>query len=114
MKLSGDRGQALFYFMRYLLQNQLFWLNINHIRDAMGYAIYDGDDLPDILERNLGVPVVPNGGFFISSSASSGASVLSAHSWYWLKPHQFSKVLAETFANGVTAAEIWRDEEESF
>ncbi len=114
MKLSGDRGQALFYFMRYLLQNQLFWLNINHIRDAMGYAIYDGDDLPDILERNLGVPVVPNGGFFISSSASSGASVLSAHSWYWLKPHQFSKVLAETFANGVKAAEIWRDEEESF
>ncbi len=114
MKLSGDRGQALFYFMRYLLQNQLFWLNINHIRDAMGYAIYDGDDLPEILEHNLGLPVVPNGGFFISGAAYSGASVLSAHSWYWLKPHQFSKVLAETFSKGAKAAEIWRDEEGSF
>jgi len=113
MKLSGDRGQALFYFMRYVLQEQLFWLNINHIRDAMGYAIYDGDDLPEILERSLAVPVVPNGGFFISGSATSGASVLSAHSWYWLKPHQFSKVLAETFAKGAKAAGIWRDQEES-
>jgi hypothetical protein len=111
MKLSGDRGQALFYFMRYVLQEQLFWLNINHIRDAMGYAIYDGDDLPEILERSLAVPVMPNGGFFISGSATSGASVLSAHSWYWLKPHQFSKVLAETFAKGVKAAELRRDEE---
>jgi len=113
MRLSGDRGQMLFYFMRYLLQNRLFWLNINHIRDPMGYAIYDGDDLPDILERRLGLPVVPNGGFFISASATSGASVLSAHSWYWLKPHQFSKVLAETFATGAKAAEIWREDEES-
>ncbi len=111
MKLSGDRGQTLFYFMRYLLQNRLFWLNINHIRDAMGYAIYDGADLPEILERNLGLPVVRNGGFFISGSASSGASVLSAHSWYWLKPHQFSKVLAETFAKGAKAAAISSDEE---
>ena len=88
--------------------------DVDHIRDAMGYAIYDGDDLPEILERSLGLPVVPNGGFFISGSATSGASVLSAHSWYWLKPHQFSKVLAETFAKGAKAAEISRDAEESF
>jgi len=114
MKLSGDRGQTLFYFMRYLLQNQMFWLNINHIRDAMGYAIYDGEDLPEILENRLGLRVVPDGGFFISGSASSGASVLTAHSWYWLKPHQFSKVLAETFAKGVRAAEIQRASKESF
>lgn len=111
MKLSGDRGQTLFYFMRYLLQNGLFWLNINHVRDPMGYAIYDGDDLPDILERNLGLPVVPNGGFFVSGAATGGATVLSAHSWYWLKPHQFSKVLVETFAKGVKAAELSSDEE---
>jgi len=111
MKLSGDRGQTLFYFMRYLLQNGLFWLNINHVRDPMGYAIYDGDDLPDILERNLGLPVVPNGGFFVSGAANGGATVLSAHSWYWLKPHQFSKVLVETFAKGVKAAELSSDEE---
>ncbi len=113
MKLSGDRGQTLFYFMRYLLQNQLFWLNINHIRDAMGYAIYDGEDLPEILENKLELRVVPDGGFFVSGSASSGASVLSAHSWYWLKPHQFSKVLAETFAKGVEAAETRRDADNS-
>jgi hypothetical protein len=111
MKLSGDRGQALFYFVRYLLQNQLFWLNINHIRDPMGYAIYDGDELPEILERSLGLPVVPNGGFFISGSANSGASVLSAHSWYWLKPHQFSKVLAETFSKGAKTAGTWPDKD---
>ncbi len=111
MRLSGDRGQTLFYFMRYLLQNGLFWLNINHVRDPVGYAVYDGDDLPDILERNLGLPVVPKGGFFVSGAANGGATVLSAHSWYWLKPHQFSKVLVETFAKGVKAAEISSDEE---
>ena len=111
MKLSGDRGQPLFYFMRYVLQNQLFWLNINHVRDAMGYALYDGDDLPDILERKLGLPVVPSGGFFVSGAANSGASVLTAHSWYWLKPQQFSKVLAETFAKGAKTAGTWPKKE---
>ncbi len=106
MKLSGDRGQALFYFLRYLLQNNLFWVNVNHVRDPMGYSLYDGDDLPEILEQNLGLPVVPNGGFFVSGSANSGATVLSAHSWYWLKPHQFSKVLAETLAKGSKATGV--------
>ena len=89
----------------------MFWLNINHIRDPMGYAIYDGDDLPEILERELGMPVAPGGGFFISGGASSGASLLTAHSWYWLKPHQFSKVVADTFANGAKSVVIAPDEE---
>lgn len=69
--------------------------------DPLGYPIYDEPDLAVYLADTITLPVVCGDGFIASGMATAGAMVFTAHSWYWLKPDQFAKVFAETYANGV-------------
>jgi hypothetical protein len=62
--------------------------------------MYDEADLPEVLAELLQMDVTRDSGFFISGIASRGATVFTAHSWYKLKPEQFARVLAETYAKG--------------
>jgi hypothetical protein len=98
--IVGTEQDLFLLFSRSVIQNSQFWINISHTNDPVGYAMYDEQSMPDDLAELLHIPVKRGGGFFISGAESSGASVLTAHSWYWLKPAQFARVLARTYAEG--------------
>lgn len=98
--IVGTEQNLFLLFSRSVIQNGQFWINISHTNDPVGYAMYDEQSMPDDLAELLEMPVKRNGGFFISGAESSGASVLTAHSWYWLKPAQFARVLSRTYAEG--------------
>jgi pimeloyl-ACP methyl ester carboxylesterase len=98
--VEGKERSLFLLFLRYVLEQDLFWVNISHTNDPVGYALYDEADLPERLSEIIGMPVRRGGGFFASGAESRGASVITAHSWYWLKPHQFARTLAETYAGG--------------
>ena len=99
--VAGKNKDLFLLFLRSVLEDKFFWINLNHANDPLGYAFYDDGDLASDVADRLGMPVVPGDGFFVSGSEASGASVITAHSWYWLKPHQFARSLADTFAEGV-------------
>lgn len=98
--ITDDYGSISLLALRYLLENNLFWLNINHINDPLGYSIYDGHDLPQRVAALLGQKVKPGGGFFVSGTDDTSVSVAIAHSWYWLYPKKFASALARIFAEG--------------
>ena len=98
--IEGKERSMFLLFLRYALEHDFFWVNISHTNDPVGYALYDEADLPERLSEIIGMPVRRGGGFFASGAESRGASVITAHSWYWLKPHQFARTLAETYAGG--------------
>ncbi len=98
--IVGTEQDLFLLFNRSVIQNNQFWINISHTNDPVGYAMYDEQSMPEDLAELLEMPVRRGGGFFISGVESSGASVLTAHSWYWLKPAQFAHVLARTYAEG--------------
>jgi len=98
--IAGKERSLFLLFVRYALEHDFFWVNISHINDPVGYALYDEADLPERLSELMEMPVERGGGFFASGAESCGASVVTAHSWYWLKPDQFARTLAETYASG--------------
>jgi hypothetical protein len=98
--ITGEERDLFFLALRNIIQDNFFWINIRHINDPVGYDMYDEADLPEILAEFLEMDVARGGGFFISGTATKGATVLTAHSWYWLKPEQFARVLADTYVQG--------------
>jgi len=100
-------GEAL----SHLYVDGRFWIDINHHDDLVGFPL-DDRDWPERLERNLGREVRSGNGFFISNyRVRSGATMLSAHSWYIRSPAQFARVWSETYSEGYrrTAAEAAAD-----
>lgn len=89
-------GEAL----GHLYQDGRFWIDINHHDDLVGFPL-DDRDWPERLGRNLGREVRSGNGFFISNyRVRSGATMLSAHSWYIRSPAQFARVWSETYSEG--------------
>jgi hypothetical protein len=99
-KIAGEERDLFLLALRSIIQHDFFWINIRHVNDPVGYDMYDEPDLPEVLSELLELDVLRGGGFFISGTATSGATVLTAHSWYWLKPEQFARVLADTYVQG--------------
>jgi len=94
------KAEMLLFSLRYVMENNLFWMNINHIKDPLGYSVYDGLDIEQVLEKRLGIEIVPRGGFFISGIGEGGAGLAMAHSWYWYNPSEFANTLANIYAEG--------------
>ena len=99
--VTGKNKDLFLLFMRSVLQDNFFWINLNHANDPLGYSFYDDGNLASEIADLLGMPVTPGDGFFVSGTETAGASLITAHSWYWLKPHQFARSLAETFVEGI-------------
>lgn len=98
--IVGTEQNLFLLFVRHIIQSGQFWINISHINDPVGYALYDELDVPENLSELLNLPVERGGGFLISGTESRGATAITAHSWYWLKPAQFARVLSRTYAEG--------------
>jgi hypothetical protein len=103
--LTGKERDIFSLFLRYVFENDMFWINVVHINDPVGYALYDAEDVADNVAKRLEMSVHRRGGFIANGAESSGASVFTAHSWYWMKPKQFAGVLAETYAKGYRRAQ---------
>ncbi len=98
--LSGKERIIFLLSLRHIFENDLFWINILHVNDPVGYALYDDDKIPEKIAQYLEVPVRRRGGFIANGAETKGASVFTAHSWYWMKPKEFAEVLARTYAKG--------------
>lgn len=103
--LTGKERDIFTLFLRYVFENDMFWINVVHVNDPVGYALYDAEDVPESVAERLGMPVHRRGGFVANGAESKGASVFTAHSWYWMKPKQFAEVLAQTYAKGYQRAQ---------
>jgi len=100
-KARDAEGMMLALLMRYLYANNMFWLTVNHADDPVSFSTYDEEKIPGKLEDILQMDVTLSGGFFVSAKpVHSGATFLSAHSWYLTSPSEFAALLAETYADG--------------
>ena len=86
--------------LSHLFVDGRFWIDINHHDDLVGFPL-DDRDWPERLKSSLGREVRSDNGFFISNyRVRSGATMLSAHSWYIRSPAQFARVWSETYSEG--------------
>ncbi len=108
--LSNKERDIFLMLLRYVFENDLFWINVVHVKDPVGYALYDAEDVPERVAQSLGAPVHRRGGFIVNGAETKGASVFTAHSWYWMKPKGFAQVLAKAYARGYEQAHRGSDE----
>ena len=87
--------------MKYMLENGIFWLHINHPKDPIGMPL-SSVDLEQRLSKDFGVQVAKNKTGFIHNfdNIKHGPWLFSAHGWYWKKDKQFVKVISKAYTEG--------------
>ncbi len=94
------RGYLTSNMLQYILAHDMFWLHVNHVKDPIGIPFGTGENPQQTLEGILKAPVHPRGGFLIGYPVRGKATVISAHSWYWNHPKQFSQAIVKAYNTG--------------
>lgn len=86
------------YMLKYLLENDIVWLHINHINDPIGFPMPNYDVIVERIRRNQGIDIQPKGGMIANNSnIRGGALIKNAHGWYWENPDRFAREILNTY-----------------
>jgi hypothetical protein len=91
------------YMLKYLLENDMVWLHVNHIKDPVGFPLPDYQIMAKRIQANQGIDIQQKGGIIASNSnIRQWTFIQNAHTWYWKKPELFAKELVKTYEAGYT------------
>jgi len=96
-----DESYLVASMIHYMLANNIAWLHVNHWDDIIALPLPGKARILEVINKRLKKPAELNGGFVESYIyTGSGATFMSAHSWYWRRPQSFSKTVAKAYKIG--------------
>lgn len=96
-----DESYLVASMIHYMLANNIAWLHVNHWDDIIALPLPGKARILEKVDERLKKPAELNGGFVESYIyTGSGATFISAHSWYWRRPASFSKTVAKAYKIG--------------
>ncbi len=99
---SRDNSAAYqFYFMKYLQENDIFFLTVNFSDDPVGFPVGRNISKADI-EMEFNTTLSPEGKGFIYnySKVRSGGMFATAHFGYWKHAKRFAKTVRDAYKKG--------------
>ena len=98
--VEGREKRLVQKLVKYVYDNDIFWLHINHIDDAIGVALAQKSIDANIAALKSSGDTSKTGFIENNNNKHAGATVINAHMWYWKKPKSFAKLVVETYETG--------------
>lgn len=97
----GMEAQLNRLLLRYMLENGIFWLNLNRINDPVGYSISNEQIMNSLRSDSRVNTTAPNTGFIYNNVDTSGRIYFfKAHSSYLNRPEAFSRFIVDSLKEG--------------
>lgn len=102
---TGMEAQLNRLMLRYMLENDMFWLNLNRINDPVGYSISNEQIIASLRPDYGLLSESQDRGFIYNNVDTSGRIYFyRAHSSYLSRPSSFSKFVWESLKEGQAKA----------
>ena len=100
-KEGSSSNQLMQLAMKYLVENNVFFLVVNYENDFIGMPLAGKPTLNDLQNsQNLG-DVTPNGGFlYDATGVKCWTNVFSSHMAYWSNGKRFAKSIVKAYNDG--------------
>ena len=99
---SRDNSAAYqFYFLKYLLENDIFFLTVNFADDPIGFPVGRNISKADIeMEFNASISDNSKGFIYNYSKVRSTGMFATAHFGYWKHAKRFAKTVRDAYKKG--------------
>lgn len=100
---GGDaEGDVLLWEMvRYIYQNGIYWMQVNHAEDPIGFPVNDENILKKIVASEGFLSDFNEKGFLVNNNSyRSSSTFVKAHTWYLQRPDEFSVQIMKAMDRG--------------
>lgn len=100
-KEGTSSNQLLQLAMKYLVENNVFFLVVNYENDFIGMPLAGKATFKDLQNSEMLAPVTANGGFlYDASGVKCRTNIFSSHMAYWSNGKRFAKSIVKAYNDG--------------